>query len=51
MSEQQKTRYAGVTFREAEDGKDKVFYIRYRRGGRGSKETREPVGKARQVEA
>ncbi len=43
----QKTKYAGVTFL-INDNEDKVFYIRYRRGGRGSKEFFEPVGKASQ---
>ncbi len=40
---QQKTKYVGVTFLEKEN--DKIYYIRYRRGGRGSKEIIEPVGK------
>ncbi|MCR5812884.1 MAG: site-specific integrase [Desulfovibrio sp.] len=45
----EKTKYPGVTYREQErlDGKgmEKMYYIRYRRGGRGSKETEEPCGR------
>ena len=44
----QKTRYPGVTFRIQPDLENKtsqkVFYIRYRKGGRGSKEIEETVG-------
>ncbi|MCR5563814.1 MAG: site-specific integrase [Desulfovibrio sp.] len=44
-----KTKYPGVTYREQErpDGKgmEKVYYIRYRRSGRGSPETEEPCGR------
>ena len=39
----QKTSYPGVTFYITEDG-EKNYYIRYRQGGRGTKETEEPVG-------
>ncbi len=45
-SKQQGTKYAGVTFRET--GTDKIFYIRYRQGGRETKQIFEPVGKASQ---
>lgn len=38
-----KTTYPGVTFYVKEDG-EKIYYIRYRQGGRGTKETEEPVG-------
>lgn len=47
-----KTKYPGVYFRTQErlDGKgeERVYYIRYRCGGRGTKETEEPVGKESQ---
>lgn len=39
----EKTAYPGVTFYTREDN-EKVYYIRYRTGGRGTKETEEPVG-------
>ena len=39
------TAYPGVFARVNKQG-EKSFYIRYRTGGRGSKEIREPVGKA-----
>lgn len=42
----QKTAYAGVTFRVNQNTAERTYYIRYRRGGRGSKETCEPVGKS-----
>lgn len=38
--------YPGVYYRKNEDGKEKTFYIRYRLGGRGSKQVDEPVGKS-----
>ena len=41
----ERTKYPGVFTRKNEDG-ETVFYIRYRRGGRGAKEICEPVGKA-----
>lgn len=44
-----KTKYPGVTFREQPkldgSGLERTYYIRYRRGGRGSKEFEEPVGR------
>lgn len=44
-----KTKYPGVTYREKErldgSGLERTYYIRYRRGGRGTKEIEEPVGK------
>ena len=44
-----KTKYPGVTYREQErlDGKglERMYYIRYRRGGRGSPEIEEPCGR------
>lgn len=44
-----KTKYPGVTYREQErldgSGTERTYYIRYRRGGRGSKEIEEPVGR------
>lgn len=42
----EKTSYAGVTFRFNQKTGERTYYIRYRRGGRGSKETYEPVGKS-----
>lgn len=39
----EKTDYPGVTFYVREDG-EKVYYARYRTGGRGTKEVEEPVG-------
>lgn len=39
----EKTQYPGVTFYVREDG-EKIYYIRYRTGGRGTKETEEPIG-------
>lgn len=44
----QKTSYPGVTFYIKEDG-EKIYYIRYRQGGRGTKETEEPVGTSAQA--
>ena len=48
-AKREKTRYAGVTFRMVARldgyGKERMYYIRYRRGGRGSKEIEEPVGR------
>ena len=45
----EKTKYPGVTYREQErldgSGLERVYYVRYRRGGRGAKETEEPVGR------
>lgn len=38
-------RYPGVFWRVNSDG-EKTYYIRYRLGGRGSKEVEEPVGKS-----
>ena len=47
MQKRIKTKYPGVTYRlESKDGRadaDKVYYIRYRLGGRGSKEIEEPI--------
>ena len=41
-AKREKTRYAGVTFRMVVRldgyGEERMYYIRYRRGGRGSKE-------------
>lgn len=46
----EKTKYPGVTFITVPkidgNGTDKKYYIRYRMGGRGSKEVEEPVGRA-----
>ena len=43
-----KTKYPGVTFRLKEkldgSGPERVYYIRYRRGGRGSRLIEEPIG-------
>ena len=48
-SKRTKTKYAGVTFRTVDRlngyGEERMYYIRYRRGGRGSKEIEEPVGR------
>lgn len=45
----EKTKYPGVTFRMQErmdgGGEERMYYVRYRRGGRGSKEVEEPVGR------
>ena len=45
----EKTKYPGITYREQERldgaGLERVYYIRYRRGGRGTKEIEEPVGR------
>ena len=45
----EKTKYPGITFREIPrldgHGLEKMYYVRYRRGGRGSPETEEPVGR------
>lgn len=43
---EEKTSYAGVTFRFNQKTGERTYYIRYRRGGRGSKEIYEPVGKS-----
>lgn len=49
ISKRGRTKYPGVTFRWKErldgSGEERVYYIRYRRGGRGSKEVEEPVGR------
>ena len=49
ISKRGRTKYPGITFREKErldgSGEERVYYIRYRRGGRGSKEIEEPVGR------
>ena len=42
----EKTAYAGVVFRVNPKTGERIYYIRYRRGGRGSKEISEPVGKS-----
>jgi len=42
----EKSKYPGVYFRIDTDTKEKTYYIRYRLGGRGSKEVEEPVGKS-----
>lgn len=43
----EKTKYPGITFREIPrldgHGTEKMYYVRYRRGGRGSPETEEPL--------
>ena len=45
----EKTKYPGVFYREQERldglGTEKMYYIRYRRGGRGTKEIEEPCGR------
>ena len=45
-----RTKYPGVTYRQQERldgaGEERIYYIRYRRGGRGAKEIEEPVGRA-----
>lgn len=46
MATQIKTKYAGVTYIVVEN--DKIYYIRYRRGGREAKLIFEPVGKSSQ---
>lgn len=38
-------KYPGVYWRQDSSG-EKMYYIRYRTGGRGSKEIEEPVGKS-----
>ena len=49
ISKRGRTKYPGVTFRWKErldgSGDERVYYIRYRRGGRGFKEIEEPVGR------
>ena len=49
ISKRGRTKYPGVTFRWKErldgSGEERVYYCRYRRGGRGSKEIEEPVGR------
>ena len=49
ISKRGRTKYPGVTFRWKErldgSGEERQYYIRYRRGGRGSKEIEEPVGR------
>ena len=49
MSHGKETKYPGVTYvmtrRLTGFGEERMYYIRYRRGGRGSKETFEPVGR------
>ena len=42
----EKTNYAGVIFRVDPKTKERTYYVRYRLGGRGSKEICEPVGKS-----
>ena len=48
QTKREKTKYPGVTFRLKEkldgSGMERVYYIRYRRGGRGSRLIEEPVG-------
>ncbi|HEU6438518.1 MAG TPA: site-specific integrase [Nitratidesulfovibrio sp.] len=43
------TKYPGVTYsmvrRLSGDELERIYYVRYRTGGRGTKETREPVGR------
>jgi integrase len=39
-------KYPGVYFRINPETKERTYYIRYRVGGRGSKEVEEPVGKS-----
>ena len=52
ISKRGRTKYPGVTFRWKErldgSGDERVYYIRYRRGGRGFKEIEEPVGRESQ---
>ena len=49
ISKRGRTKYPGVTFRWKErldgSGEERMYYVRYRRGGRGSKEIEEPVGR------
>lgn len=49
QGKREKTKYPGVSFRIQERldgcGEERVYYIRYRRGGRGTKEIEEPVGR------
>ena len=49
ISKRGRTKYPGVTFRWKErldgSGDERVYYIRYRRGGRGFKEIEEPIGR------
>lgn len=48
QAKREKTKYPGVTFRLKEkldgSGSERMYYIRYRRGGRGSKLIEEPIG-------
>ena len=47
--EREKTKYPGVTYRvkrNSEGVEEKVFYVRYRLGGRGGKMVEEAVGKS-----
>ena len=49
MAKYTKTQYPGVTYimvgRMGGAGKEKMYYIRYRRGGRDSRQIHEPVGR------
>lgn len=49
QGKREKTKYPGVTFRLQEkldgSGPERMYYIRYRRGGRGAREVEEPIGK------
>ena len=49
MAQHHKTQYPGVTYilvsRLVGSGQERMYYIRYRRGGRGTPEIREPVGR------
>lgn len=42
----EKSKYPGVYWRVSSETGEKSYYIRYRLGGRGSKEIEEPVGKS-----
>ncbi len=48
QAKREKTKYPGVTFRLQEkldgSGPERMYYIRYRRGGRGSRLIEEPIG-------
>lgn len=46
LKREKSKKYTGVYYRTDENYKERTYYIRYRLGGRGSKEVEEPVGKS-----